>query len=177
MKKNITTHLLFGAGFFLIITLLNGWFELSYLPVWVGGLIGIFLPDLDHAVYVYFLRPNELTSQRASRTLSRGDIGSTVKLLQSTTGERQKLIFHTALFQIVFVIFAFLVVSSSGNMFGGGLVLGFMLHILVDQLSDLMNTQDLSRWFFGTSFKMDRKKSTIYWVFNVLLLFYFGLVL
>jgi hypothetical protein len=27
-----------------------------YLPFWIGGVIGFFLPDLDYVIYHYFLK-------------------------------------------------------------------------------------------------------------------------
>ena len=177
MSKSFVTHFVFVVGFFVLLTIFKRWFDISYLPFWVGGLIGAFLPDVDHIIYIYLLKPQELTSQRAVRMISAGDIKNTYALLRSTTEERKKLIFHSVLFQWAFIIFAYLVISSTSNLFGMGLVLGFLVHLVVDQFIDLTHSDSLSQWFSGTTIVMDKNKSTLYWLANVVLIFFFGLVM
>ncbi len=177
VTKNLLTHFIFAVGYFVLLTFFKQWFSLDYAAFWIGALVGTLLPDIDHLIYIYVLRPHELTSQRAVRMLSKGDVQRTFSLLSSTGEERKKLIFHSALFQIVFVLFAFFVVSSSANLFGRGLVLAFLLHLAVDQFVDLMQSSSLDRWFEGLTIKLDKQRSTFYWVAHLLLIFYFGFVL
>ena len=128
------------------VSLVKGWLNLSYWPFWLGGVVGTLLPDLDHFVYIFFLRPQELTSQRATAMLKKRDIIATLRLLSETRYERTKIISHTATFQAIFVVLAFLVISSSGNVFGRGLVLAFLLHLIIDQLVDLREVGNLNNW-------------------------------
>src|SRR3989344_5260220 len=169
MGKNLITHISVVAVFFALITLFRQLLDLSYLSFWIGGLVGAVLPDIDHLIYVYFLKPQELTSQRVFRMVSKGDLNNTYQLLRSTTDERKKLIFHNALLQVVFVVFAYLVISSSANLFGQGLVLGFLVHLVVDQFVDLTKMDTLSGWFSNISINFDKTGYTLYWIVNVIL--------
>src|SRR3990172_6023454 len=106
MRKIYLTHFVFLASFFIFISLLKSWVSTAYIPFWIGGMIGVVLPDIDHFIYVYFMRPQDLTSQRAARLMSNGQITRTMSLLAETRSERKHLVFHTATFQLIFVVFA-----------------------------------------------------------------------
>lgn len=135
------------------------------------------MPDLDHLLYVYFLRPQELTSQRVNYMVGKGEIGRTLDLLAETRYERTKLVFHTALFQIIFLILSFLVLTSSGSIFGRGLVLAFLLHLSIDQIVDLRETGALANWMNNMPFTLDKSQLTIYGVVALLVVFLFGFFL
>lgn len=166
MKKDFFIHLIFFVLLFLLLTLIDRGFNWGYLVFWIGGVIGTILPDLDHLIYVYFLSPTDLTSQRVSRSLGNKEIVKSLSLLYITRYERTKLIFHTIFFQLIFLVLTFFVISSSGSFLGRGIVIGFSLHLLVDQLMDLRQTGSLETWFrnvsFLVNFQMDRRK---YWVY------------
>jgi hypothetical protein len=177
MKKEIFIHFSFLISLFVFISVLRDWMSLSYWPFWLGGIIGNFLPDLDHIIYIYFLRPQELTSQRAGYMLGKRDFFGSMNLLARTRSERTKLIFHTALFQIVFVILSFLVVTSSGSLLGRGIVLAFSLHLLIDQAVDLVEIGSLDNWFKDFSLTIEKDKAKIYWVIMLLILLVFSFLL
>lgn len=164
MKKEIFIHFAFFVSLFIFISLVKGFLLLSYWPLWAGGMVGTLLPDLDHIIYVYFLKPHELTSQRASYMVGKGQITRTFQLLAETRSERTKLIFHTATFQIIFLVLAFLVLTSSGSIFGRGLVLAFSLHLLVDQIVDITDTGNLDSWFQNLPFVVGKDRQKIYWI-------------
>ena len=104
MKKELFIHFSFLISFLILISLLKGWVNLSYWPLWLGGVVGTLLPDLDHLIYVFFLQPQELTSQRVNYMVSKKNIFRTLELLAETRYERKNLIFHTLLFQIIFLV-------------------------------------------------------------------------
>lgn len=143
--------------------------------------MGTLLPDIDHLIYIYFFGPQEITSQRVSQKLARRDIWGTLTLLADTRSERNRLVFHTVLFQIIFLALAFLVVTSSGSIFGRGLVLAFSLHLLVDQIVDIMETGGLDNWFrqFGLPRVggLDRKRAMYYWGVGLTIVLFFGFLL
>ena len=107
MKKELVTHFSFAVAFFILISLLRGWFDLTHIHFCAGGIIGTFLPDVDHLIYVYFLRPHESISQKASQLMGNKDYGRAFSLLADSRTERSKLIFHTGYFQILFMLFTF----------------------------------------------------------------------
>lgn len=176
MRKEIFTHLVFLLSLLILVTLIKGWLKLSYWPFWVGGVVGTILPDIDHLIYIFFLRPYELTSQRASLMLQKKEILSTFRLLSETRYERTRIIFHTATFQAIFVILSFLVISSSGNIFGRGLVLAFMLHLIIDQLVDLRDIKNLSSWFKSFPLPLEGKEK-IYLGINIAILLIFAFII
>lgn len=165
MKKEVTNHLIFYFSFFLLVTLLKQYFSFSYWPFWVGGLFGTLLPDIDHILYVFVFKPMELTSQRSVAYFREKRYKEAISLLYDTRLERRDLIFHTFNFLLIFGILTFWVVSSSGSLFGRGLVLGFWLHLGVDYLK---------RYLEGETILVDKQKSLSLVLGLFLLLFIFG---
>jgi hypothetical protein len=174
LKKEISIHvgvtILFFAPFMLMHTLW-GYFLLLFL---LGVLVGIFLPDIDHLIYTLFLKPNEITSQRVRAKIASKSFASAIELLYSTRDERRSLIFHNFYFQCLFVVFAFLVVTSSASFFGRGLVLSFLLSLVIDQVVDLYTTSSLSRWLRGLPMSLTSQQLKLYVLVQGLLVFVFG---
>lgn len=162
MKREIVIHFSLWFAFFVFLLLVKNHLTLDYWSFWLGGLIGIILPDIDHLVYVFFVKPADLTSQRVNFLLKKKEVGRTVSLIYETRDERKDLIFHTSIFQIVFLVLTFLLVTSSTSIFGKGLALSFSFHLLVDQLIDLNELKSLDNWGKLFPFNLDYKKSKIY---------------
>lgn len=177
MRKELITHFSFFIAFFVFISLYKGWFELSFLPFWFGGILGTFFPDVDHLIYIYFLRPQELISQKASELLGKREVKKALYLLTETRTQREKLVFHTTYFQILFLVFTFLVVTSSGSLLGRGLVLAFSLHLLVDQFVDLRETGRLATWFKELPAGFETTQMRWYLIIVAILLLIFGFLL
>ena len=174
MKKELTTHFLFLFVYFALITLVRKWFELSTIEFFLGGAVGIVLPYADHFIYAYFLRPQETISQQAAQMLTQKNFKGAFGFLITTRRQQLKLIFHTAYFQLIFLALAFLVITSSGSMFGRGMVLGFALHLFIDQAVDLMEIKSLQAWFTQFPIVLDREQKRWYLVGNIVVLLLFG---
>ena len=190
MKRELLIHLSFWFSFFVFITLIRGHFNLSYYPFWIGGLVGVILPDIDHIIYAFFIKPTDLTSQRIGYLLNKKEIKRSVELLYETRNERIGLIFHSIFFQIIFLILTFWMMSSSGSIFGKGLVLSFALHLAIDQIMDITDLNSFDNWLRFSSamneqamliknypFSMDLSQSKIYWLSTTVVLCLFGLLL
>jgi hypothetical protein len=177
MKKELLTQLVFFVAFFLIITLMKHWFNPVYLLFWAGGLVGLILPLVDHFLYAYLLRPNEIVSERIRSMVRNREYKSVITYIIATKRERSKLIFHTSYFQIIFFILAFFVITSSGSLFGRGLVLAFLLHLAVEQMGDFMDKGNISAWFKDISIEMNYDRIKIYILVSFLLLLFFGIFL
>lgn len=184
MKRSYVIYVVFLVAYFLLISIYKslqfpeftqGWFRLEFLVFWVGGLIGVFLPDVDHLIYLYALRPHELTSKRVDSLLRSRNYGQTLKLLAQTSEERKELIFHNAPFQMIFWVFVFLVVTSGGSLFGLGLVLGFALHLTLDYAMIIVHKEDPGYWFRKINIKLTDSQYGWYLMGNILLLVVFGL--
>lgn len=168
MKKEITNTLLFWFGYFIFITIANSLYSFSYWPLYVGGLLGLLMPNLDHLLHVFVFKPQELTSQRVSQLIKNKQYKEAIILLYDTAGERTSLIFHTVLFQLIFTILTFWVVSSSGNLFARGLVLSYYLMLVIFNLKKFINKELI----FG-----DTDQTRIYFAATVLALFIFGFLI
>ncbi len=181
MKKEILIHTLSILFFTLIVIVFKRWFNLSYWPIIPGIIIGTIFPDIDHLIYVYYLKPYEVTSQRAIYGVQRGEFMKTWDLLASTRSERKNLILHSAIFQIIFLILSFLIVTSSASVLGRGIVMAFMLHLVVDQVLDLGQTNSLANWFhnfpFISGIEINKTRTLIYLFVNIFLVFVLSVVL
>ena len=177
MKKEILTHFVSLFVFFALITLAKGQYELGVLLFWLGGVLGTALPDVDHVIYVYFLRPEEYNSQRTVHMVQAGGLKESFKFLAETRSERTRLIFHTFYFQLIFYVLSFLVITSSGSLFGRGLVLAFLLHLLVDQMIDYKKTGSINNWFRDLPVMQDVGNQKVYMVIVSILFLLFAFLL
>lgn len=165
MKKYIINNFIFLISYFLLITLFKKYFSFSFWPFWVGGMVGLFLGNVDHLLHIFVFKPYELTSQRIVSLTREKRFKEVLRLLYDTKDERVNLIFHTINFQVIFLALTFWVMSSSGNLFGRGLVLAFLLNLVIY----------LSRKLFkGVIILIDINKSRLYFAGLVLALFIFG---
>ena len=181
MKKELAQHflstlILFISIFlfrYLNIHLLSA--NLSFLPFLAGGIIGTILPDVDHIIYVYYLRPYEVTSQRVMYDVKKGNLRESWNLLAATRSERTNLILHTVTFQLLFLLLSFLVITSSASLLGRGLVIAFLLHLFVDEVVDLRASGNLTNWFKNIPIQLDQTQLSIYLIvnFSAILLFAF----
>jgi hypothetical protein len=177
MKKEAGVQLVCLIIFFAIITLYRRWFtDIHYLLFWLGGFLGLVLPILDSLVYFYFLRPEEPSSLSFKSLLAKRDFKGAISLLHYTREVRAMLIFHTATFQIFFIIFTFFIISSSGSLFGRGIVLAFLLHLFIDQFREFLAQDTINRWFQSINITLDRQQTTFYLLINFIILTFFGLL-
>lgn len=162
MKREMLLH--FGALLiFLALTILiKGWFNLGVWPFILGGIFGTLLPDVDHLIYVYFLRPQDLTSQRVAYLNEERKFTKAVEILVDTRYERSMTIFHSAIFQAVILALTIFVVTSSTSLFAIGIVTAFSLHLLVDQIIDIRKVGSIQTWFRNMNIVVDKRRSTYY---------------
>jgi len=174
MKKDLITHFIYMLAFLILVALYKQWISIEYLPLLFGGIIGTFLPDVDHLIYVYFLRPNESMSKQVSSLVENKNFVKSWDMLANTRAERKNLIIHSAHFQLIFLVFAFLVITSSGSLLGRGLVLAFSLHLLIDQIIDYMETKNLDHWFTKIPMILSAEQKRWYLVGNIIVLLLLG---
>lgn len=177
MRRELFIHFSFWLSFFIFIALIKRYLALPYWGFWVGGLIGIVLPDVDHLIYIYFVKPQELTSQRVNFYLGNHEFKKSLGVLYDTRSERGGLIFHSVFFQIIFFVLTFLMLTSSSSFFGRGLVLSFSLHLVVDQIIDLMELSSFDNWMRYSPIKLDYEKAKIYWTSSLAVLLGMGFFL
>ncbi len=161
MKKDLLFHFSFLITFFALISLFKQFFSLDYLQLWLGGIVGTLLPDIDHLLYAYVIHPQDLSSQRMKAYIAQKQYFRAWDTMVVTTETRPQLIFHSVRFQLILLLFTLLIVTS-GNLFGKGIVLAFSLHLIVDQAIDLMERKSIDHWFYGLPFTLDTKQKLWY---------------
>lgn len=173
MKKLYLSKIFFLIAFFIMTSVFRSVYTsvdlmtLEYLLFWIGGFLGLVLADVDHLVYVYFLRPDDVTSKEVGTMIQGKKFRSSLELLAKTRKERTGHIFHTAIFQLVFLAFAVFVLTSSGSFLGQGIVLGFLLGLLVDQATDLSEGGTINSWFKDFPITLDAKHQRWFMAGNV----------
>lgn len=177
MKRELFLHFAFWFSFFILITLSKGHFNLAYWPFWLGGIAGTFLPDIDHLIYVYFTKPQELTSQRVNYLVGKKELIKSVAILYETRSQRSGLIFHSVYFQLLFFVLMFWIMSSSSSIFGKGLALAFGLHLLIDQIVDIVEMGNFDNWLKFSPINLSFKNAKIYWAASLLVVFLLGFLL
>ncbi len=170
-KKEFLSHLLLVLIWLFIVTLLRWSWHLNLIWLWLGGLTGAFLLDIDHLIYFFVTSPHELTSQRVRRLFDQRRFKEALFLMAETRLERPKLALHNALFQIILITLAFFILTSTNNLFGTGLVMGLALHLLKDEFQDLVRDEKyLKSWLFWQfQFEVSLQGQKIYLAIMVLL--------
>lgn len=134
MRRVVFIHFSFLVSFFILLSLVNSWLALSYWPLWLGAIIGSVLPEMDSLVYVFFVNPQELTSQRVIDLLKKRNLLDAARLLIETRFERANLVFHSPSFILVSFLLLFWLVTSSGSIFGKGIVFAMLIHLFSGEL-------------------------------------------
>jgi hypothetical protein len=140
-KEEIALHLFSTLVWLALITVLRWSWHWNLIGLWLGGILGTFLVDVDHLLYTLIIYPQESTSQRLKELLRRRQFKWALILLNDTQIERLRLPAHNILFQIVLVVLCFWIITSTGSLLGAGIVMGMVLHLLVDELVCLFKGQ------------------------------------
>ena len=177
MKKEVLKRLIPSLVFLAFLSLLNWQAKLELLGLWVGGLIGVILLDLDHLIYCLWQAPHEMTSQRLKKYFQEGQYQYSLNLLFETQGERKRLIFHSVLFQLILLVTVFFVLSSSSGLLGKGLVLILFLQTLRSQFEEFLREGKMDSWFWQLKLDLPSNFQALYLLLMFLLFFGFSLFL
>lgn len=138
MRRYIFSHLPFALLYGFFLALLKGnWlpFTGNELFRWIGFVagtaVGVLVIYLDRIVYTYSY-PMDLLSQQFSMLIKEKRWGQALSLLDVRREEQNKLTFRSALFMVIWVPLSFFAITSTASLFGKGVVMGLMLHILLD---------------------------------------------
>ncbi len=149
MAKEFYKHLGATLLFFGVITLLKFELNLNLLGLWMGAILGTFVLDIDHLIFTYITRPDHPTSFAIKEFLLKRDFRGALLYFGQHHKEHVELSFHSAIFQNLFWVFCFFVLTSTPGLFGKGLVMAAALHLIVDEVSDLFEDEGhLRKWLF-----------------------------
>lgn len=153
MKYKFRHHLLASTILFLFIAIFLVVFRVNNLQLlflFLGIILGMFLLDLDHFIFWYFLKPNLEESRLARTALSRHDFKSIFRLIKISHNTHHNLIFHHYFFQIILVLFSFFIFTSTNNLFVHSLTISLNLHLLIDEYIDYFrDPKILQKWLFA----------------------------
>lgn len=138
MNRYILTHLPMALIYGVFLSALKG----NWLPLTIGEMarwgwfvagtsIGVIMLFLDRVVYTYSY-PTDLLSQQFAQLIKEKRWKYGLELLDARREEQNKLTFRSALFMAVWVPLSFFAITSTTALFGKGVVMGLMLHILLD---------------------------------------------
>jgi hypothetical protein len=150
LSSEIFSHLLLTFIYFVLVSLLRGNFDFSLAWLWSGALLGTFLLDIDHLLFWFWLRPQEGESIQARALAKMSNYRGLYTLLIQTHEAHNRLVFHTATFQVILLLLTFYVLTATNNLFGAGLVMAMNLHLLKDEWFDWFKgrREVLSDWLF-----------------------------
>lgn len=162
MKKEVRSHLAATSIYFLVVSLFNFRIGLNLVLLWLGAFLGTFLLDLDHLVLC--LDPeNKTWWAEKFRHLWRGKrYKEAVFYLVETHLEHRTLTFHSVLFQPILLVLAFFVLTSTGSLFGLGLVMSMNLHLLKDEWQCFFEEGRIDWLFWQIKREIDKKGQKIY---------------
>lgn len=123
---------LIGRMWFMDIALLAGW------------VLGWLLVEAEGLFYVYVTNPHELNSQRVQAEIAKKNWRGAWDLLESTKHEHKKLPIRNILTVFVITGLGIWVVTSSGSFLASGLVLGFLVRLL----SEILTDSDYKSWYW-----------------------------
>jgi hypothetical protein len=133
MKRYVLAHLPMALIYGVVVLVLNaGWSEpISWLLWILGVILGVLVLFADRIVYTYSY-PGAQISQQFAWYIKEKKYLSALELLDLRRLEQERLSFRSALFMAIWVPLSFFALTSTTGLFGKGVVMGLMLHILMD---------------------------------------------
>jgi hypothetical protein len=155
LKKLGKSHLKVLLIYLAAITILRWEFPSSFraffdlVGLWVGGVIGFGLLNLDRWIHVYAERPHEQLSQQVQGLVKKGQWKDAIETLLVRRGEQYNLAFRNGVFAVAFLPVLFFALTSTAGLFGKGIAVGVMVHFLYDAWRDqLTRPKHLNSWLF-----------------------------
>lgn len=175
LKKEIISHFFASLAWLIAVSLLRWYLKWDLVWLWLGVLAGTFLLDIDHLIYWFYFRPEKQDSQLAKVLWQKKDFKGLILLLERYHDTHSRLIFHSFLFQIIFLVFTFYIFTSGGNLFVSGLVAGMNLHLLKDEWQEFLGGRKshLKDWLFWQVKREISSDALIIYLLGVNLIFFF----
>lgn len=156
MLKNLSiAHLRVLLIYLVLVTILRWELPRSFgaffdlLGLWIGGAIGVTLLSLDRVLHVYVMRPHEQLSLQMQELVRKRLWKDALETLAVRRNEQYNLAFHNGVFALVYIPVLFFAVTSTAGLFGKGIALGVMLHLVYDAWRDqLAHPEHLNKWLF-----------------------------
>lgn len=155
LKKLGKAHLRVLIIYLVAVTILRWEFPRSFrsffdlVGLWLGGVIGFGLLNLDRWIHIYVERPHEQLSQQIKGLVSKRQWKDAIETLLVRRSEQYNLAFRNGVFAVIFIPVLFFAISSTAGLFGKGIAVGVMVHFLYDAWRDqLTKPKQLNSWLF-----------------------------
>jgi len=89
---------------------------------------------------------------------------------------KDRPLFHNVFFQLVVLTMAFYTLLLSESDFSFGLIMGLLLHLLLDNINDYFDEERFLRWFWITRDGTSRFTQRIYFTVMLFLFLYFSVM-
>jgi len=143
---------LFGVlGLLVLYSVVTGSFVFSVSLLWwlLGAVIGFMFVFLDRFFYSILSRPNEVMSLKLKELFVQKNLGEEVSLLLTERYNQKELVMRSFMFIVVWMVLAFLTMTSVTNFFARGFVLGIGTHLVFDLVFDFVKDKErLDLWFW-----------------------------
>lgn len=143
---------LFGVvGVLVLLRVVNKTFVFDLNLLWwlLGVMVGFLFVFLDRFVYSVISKPDETLSLRIKELFGQRNFVEGVRLLLAERYDQKELVMRSAMFLVVWIVLAFLTMTSVINFFARGLVLGIGIHLIFDLIFDFVKDKErLDLWFW-----------------------------
>lgn len=148
--KEVGSHLLITFFWLAVAGISRFSLGLNFLLLCLGSILGTFLLDIDHLIYWFFLYPGKTDSLEAQKLLKQKSFQGLLLLAAEYHGDHLRLIFHSALFQLVLLGLTLYVFTAGESDFVLGLVVALNLHLFKDEWEEYYSgsPEHLNRWLF-----------------------------
>ncbi len=136
---------------------------ITIINIILGGAVGWFLPILDKIAYIYILHPEAQISQYLKWQLEKRQIKAFWETLKRRQGEINKLTTRGILFQIVWLVLAIFVVTSTTGGFGKAVVMGLGLRVLVSEWGEWWKNKEVLRQKLLWQIKTEWQNQELKW--------------
>ena len=133
MKRYLLSHIPLALGYATVVLVIHlGWSSIWDSAFWILGVVfGVLILFADRIVYTYSYPATQI-SQQFSWYIKQKKYLTALNLLDVRRLEQERLTFRSCLFMAIWVPLSFFALTSTTGLFGKGVVMGLMLHILAD---------------------------------------------
>lgn len=175
--RKILGHEVTLIGFLLVITTIR-FLTKVWTPVievlwwWLGAVLGFVFVFSDRFIYAFVQNPTSSLSLRIKELFSTGSLFKAIGEALRERGGDEHLVIRSALFLLVYLVMAFFTMTSVGDYFGRGFMLGLGLHLLFDFASDYWGRgRDVRLWFWQIKREMGINEIIgVFWAYVFLFL-------
>lgn len=160
------SHLPMAVFYGLLVVIVKAsWWPLSMeLLNWLwwilGVVVGVLILFLDRIVYTYSY-PQEQLSYTFVHHMKEKRYLRGLEMLDSRRVDQNRLTFRSAIFMVIWIPLSFFALTSTAGLFGKGVVMGIMLHILSDawklQRVDRARLNERLFWQIGRRFSQEEQ--------------------